>query len=88
MEVFSTFGLASPAFFIGPGCRHLSTFLNEDNCLNYLELERSINKFPHARELLFSINNQLLDGDLTRENFPLPIYIRDNVAAKSKKTLV
>jgi len=80
--------LQSPAFFIGPGCKHLVPFLNEDICRNFLDIENTFQLFPHARDLLLSIDVQILRSNSGGIEIPMPIYVRNNVAEKSKKLLV
>lgn len=93
MEALSTLNLSQPSYFIGPGCRHLIPFLNEKNCLNISTIDKSAECFPLAHDLLISVNDELSKNCNNSEpvetnDLPFPVYVRNDVAAKSKKPLV
>jgi tRNA threonylcarbamoyladenosine biosynthesis protein TsaB len=71
----------NPAYFLGPGCRHLLEGVVEAQCLNLKELQDFTEVFPHARELV----SLLSIDDKREEELPFPVYLRNNVAAKPKQ---
>ena len=81
-----------PAFYVGPGCRQLGNYLIESNCLNIELMAEWQEKFPQAGELLSSaLSSGKIESDiasLETMELPMPVYLRDNVAAKAKKPLV
>jgi len=82
--------LVTPAYFVGPGCRHLIGLLNETHCINIDNLERDSEYFPHSRDIIKLIKKNGLQGnndssDHAASILPMPVYLRNNVAAKPKQ---
>ena len=84
--------ITSPVFYIGPGCRELGDYLSKSNCLNIDCIAEWQEKFPKAEELLTDVlefENIKSGSDLQEAvELPMPVYLRNNVAAKAKKPLV
>jgi tRNA threonylcarbamoyladenosine biosynthesis protein TsaB len=82
--------IKTPTFFVGPGCRHLEDHLSRENCLNLDVIIEWQEKFPQASDLLISAVKSLpTNRKLNKPSqIPMPVYLRNNVAAKAKKPLV
>lgn len=93
MKVLFELNLSNPSYFIGPGCRHLLSFLNEKNCMNISNIYESTECFPNAKDLFSLIGEQTnpaasIDKASEVNDLPMPVYVRNDVAAKSNKKWV
>ena len=71
------------AFYLGTGCRHLHSVLNEKSAANFLQLNDFENCFPQADAIAFMAADLLKQkGELVYQQ-GVPVYVRNDVAKKS-----